>query len=85
IRTTPAARTNCDLIHFSQQRIRAGSENLYEEVIQRVERTLLTEVLRQVDGNISRASAILGISRSTLRCKLTALGIILDRSVRMNE
>ena len=62
-----------------------GTENLHEEVIQRIERTLLTEVLQQVDGNVSRASAILGISRSTLRCKLTALGISLDRSVRMHE
>lgn len=84
-RTSDGLNTNGDLIHFLHQRIRMGTENLHEEVIQRIERTLLTEVLQQVDGNVSRASAILGISRSTLRCKLTALGISLDRSVRMHE
>jgi len=78
-------KTNGDLIRFLHQRIRAGTENLYEEMIQRVDRTMLTELLHQVDGNVSRASAILGISRSTLRCKLGALGISLDRSVRMND
>lgn len=84
-RASHNVRTNGDLIKFLHQRIRAGTENLYEEIIQRVERTLLTEVLHQVDGNVSRASAIMGISRSTLRCKLAVLGINLDRSVRMHE
>ena len=74
-----------ELIRYIHQRLRSETENLYDEVIQRVERTLLTEVVTQVDGNISRASAILGISRSTLRTKLAALGINLDRSVRLTE
>ena len=74
-----------ELSRFIQDRIQAGTEQLYDEVIQRVERTLLTELLQQVEGNISRASAILGISRSTLRVKLGALGIQLDRSVRMSD
>ena len=74
-----------ELVRYIHQRLRAGTECLYDEVIHRVERTLLTELLTQVDGNISRASAILGISRSTLRTKLAALGIGLDRSVRLTE
>ena len=74
-----------ELLRFIHQRIRSGTERLYDEVIQRVERTLLTELLHQVDGNISRAAAILGISRSTLRIKLAALGINLDRLVRISE
>lgn len=78
-------KSNNDLISFIQQRISSGTQSLYDDVIQRVERTLLTEVLKQVDGNISRAAAILGISRSTLRIKLAAVGINLDRSVRMSE
>ncbi len=83
---TPNEVQNDDeLIRFIHQRIRAGTESLYDEVIQRVERTLLTELLHQVSGNISRAATILGISRSTLRVKLSALGINLDRSVRMTE
>ncbi|WP_010583759.1 sigma-54-dependent transcriptional regulator [Schlesneria paludicola] len=74
-----------ELSRFIQERIQSGTEQLYDEVIQRVERTLLTELLHQVEGNISRASAILGISRSTLRVKLSALGIQLDRSVRVSD
>ncbi len=74
-----------ELIRFMHQRLRAGTENLYDEVIHRVERVLLTEILTEVDGNISRASAILGISRSTLRARLAALGITLDRSVRLTD
>lgn len=78
-------QSNNELINFIQQRIGSGTQSLYDDVIQRVERTLLTEVLKQVDGNISRAAAILGISRSTLRIKLAAVGINLDRSVRMTD
>lgn len=80
-----AAGTIEDIVGFVQQRISQGSENLYEEVVQRVERVLFTELLTQVEGNISRASSILGISRSTLRTKLAAIGVNLDRSVRMTE
>jgi DNA-binding NtrC family response regulator len=83
--TADAIRTNDNLRTFVHQRMRAGSENLYDEVIQGVERRLLTEILYHVDVNISRASAILGISRSTLRVKLAALGIRLDRSIRTSR
>jgi nitrogen regulation protein NR(I) len=73
------------LIQFIHQRIRLGTESLYDDVIQRVERVMLVELLQKVEGNISKASALLGISRSTLRVKLVALGISLDRTVRMSE
>lgn len=73
------------LLRFIQERIAAGTDRLYEEVVLSVEKTMLNELLRTVNGNISRAAAILGISRSTLRLKLAAVGISLDRSVRMNE
>lgn len=85
VRATADAQSDDELMHFIQRRMREGSHNLYEESMQRIDRTLLTEVLKQVDGNISRAATILGISRSTLRLKLTAVGISLDRSVRMSE
>ena len=77
--------TDDGIIRFIHKRIKEGTETLYDDVIQRVERILLMELLQEFEGNISRASALLGISRSTLRTKLAALGINLDRSVRMNE
>ncbi|MBS0206087.1 MAG: sigma-54-dependent Fis family transcriptional regulator [Planctomycetes bacterium] len=74
-----------ELIAFIHERIRAGSENLHEEVLQRVERTLFTELLNQFHGNLSRTAAVLGISRSTLRTRLSVIGVTLDRSVRLSE
>jgi two-component system nitrogen regulation response regulator GlnG len=81
-----AAPTSQDaLLDFIRQRIDAGTSQLYDEVVQSVERTMLNEVLHRVEGNISRAAAILGISRSTFRAKLATLGINLDRSIRISE
>jgi two-component system nitrogen regulation response regulator GlnG len=74
-----------ELIRYIHERLRTGTESLYDDVIQRVERTMLSEVLVQVEGNVSRASTILGISRSTLRAKLALLGINLDRTVRVTD
>src|SRR5690606_2818366 len=55
------------LVDLIRRRIAGGTQNLYDEIIQGVERTLLGEIVHHVDGNIRRAAAILGISRSTLR------------------
>lgn len=44
--------------------------NLYELVLCEVERPLLEIVLQRTHGNQTRAAALLGINRSTLRKKL---------------
>lgn len=43
---------------------------LYQELIQRVEKELITTVLNHTANNQSQAASILGISRTTLRKKL---------------
>ena len=45
--------------------------DVYDMVIAEVERPLLACVLEKVGGNQSRAAQVLGISRSTLRKKLS--------------
>ena len=50
-------------------------ENLYQMVLQEVEQPLLETVLQQTGGNQTRAARVLGISRSTLRKKLTQYGL----------
>jgi Fis family transcriptional regulator len=44
--------------------------NLYQMVINEVEKPLLEAVMRQVQGNQTKAAQMLGINRSTLRKKL---------------
>jgi two-component system nitrogen regulation response regulator GlnG len=48
---------------------------IYSMVIQRVEKPLLTLVLRKTEGNQVRAASLLGINRNTLRKKIRELGI----------
>ena len=52
-----------------------GTENLYEIALRELEITLFAEVLEHCDGNQSRAAAMLGIHRATLRKKLRDYGL----------
>jgi two-component system nitrogen regulation response regulator GlnG len=55
---------------------RDGNANdIYQNLQQRVERSLLEVVLERTQGNQIRAAARLGINRNTLRKKITELGI----------
>ena len=49
--------------------------DIYDMVIRRVEKPLLTLVLRRTEGNQVRAANLLGINRNTLRKKIKELGI----------
>lgn len=53
----------------------SGASNLYEIALREVEIPLFDEVLRHCDGNQSRAAAMLGIHRATLRKKLKDYGL----------
>jgi len=48
---------------------------LHRVMLAEVEAPMIAEVLRHCRGNQSRAAAILGISRGTLRKKLTEYGL----------
>jgi Fis family transcriptional regulator len=50
--------------------------DLYDLVIGEVEGPLLAQVMAYVRGNQSRAAALLGISRGTLRTKLKAHALL---------
>jgi two-component system, NtrC family, nitrogen regulation response regulator GlnG len=70
---------------FIDQRLAAHSENLYAEALEAMERRLVTRVLRQTAGNQVQAAKILGITRGSLRTKIRALGIAIERSVGLND
>jgi two-component system nitrogen regulation response regulator GlnG len=70
---------------FIEARLNAGSEDLYGEALQRLERALLTRVLRHTGGNQVRAARILGITRGSLRTKLRDLRIQISRTVSAGD
>jgi two-component system nitrogen regulation response regulator GlnG len=74
-----------DWREFIRTRIEQGTDSLYSQTLQHVEKHLLTEVLQFTDGNKVRAAKILGMTRGTLRAKLSSLGITVERVVGHDE
>jgi two-component system nitrogen regulation response regulator GlnG len=70
-----------DWDQFVTVRIAGGSEDLYSESLQRMEREVLIRVLRHTGGNQLQAARIHGITRGSLRTKVRALGITIARSI----
>ncbi len=66
---------------FVAGHIAEGTENLYAESLERMEREVLVRVLRHTDGNQLQAARLLGITRGSLRNKIRTLGITIARSV----
>ncbi|MGH8581902.1 MAG: helix-turn-helix domain-containing protein [Gammaproteobacteria bacterium] len=50
--------------------------NLYELVLEEVERPLFELVLKRSAGNITKAAGILGVNRATLRKRLKRFGLL---------
>lgn len=82
--TSPAVGDEFALSQLVYERYTAGSTNIYAEVIAEVERRLLTQILKLTDGNQSRASEVLGITRGKIRDRVAAYGIKLDTTVSMD-
>jgi two-component system nitrogen regulation response regulator GlnG len=64
---------------FIQDQLRTGTTTLYSDYQALTDKYLLSEVLRHTSGNLSQAARVLGITRATLRTKLHALGIPIER------
>ena len=78
----PIAATDApDWNAFVGARLAAGSENLYAETLELMERELLLRVLRHTNANQVQAARILGITRGSLRNKIRNLNIEIARSV----
>jgi len=70
-----------NLTAFVQQKLAAGSKNIYAEAVAEMEHVLLTRVLRETGGNQSQAAIRLGIARGSLRNKLRTHGIVIEQVV----
>jgi two-component system nitrogen regulation response regulator GlnG len=76
-----SVEAGAELDRFVQERIAAGSEDLYADCLAHMERRLLTRVLQHTGGNQVQAARILGITRGSLRTKIRALNITIGRAV----
>jgi len=70
--------TFSELDQLIQERLRAGSKGLYAEVQTLIDRHLITQVLQHTGNRLTQTARILGMNRSTLRTKMTALGITVE-------
>ena len=75
------ASLKAEIESLVQQKIQSGESDVYDVVIERVERELITQVLEATQGNQAEAAGILGITRTTLRNKIKKLGIQINRSI----
>jgi two-component system nitrogen regulation response regulator GlnG len=82
---TTGPEESTPLLHFIDEQLAAGTEDLYEESLRRMERILLGRVLQHTNGNQVQAAKILGITRGSLRNKLRELGITIARTVEGSE
>jgi two-component system nitrogen regulation response regulator GlnG len=59
--------------------LQQNEKDLYAKVIERVDRVLLSRILRETHGHQAQAADLLGLNRTTLRTKLRALGMVVDK------
>lgn len=75
-RTDPLSKCVRDALGFYLENM-AGHDvaNLYALVMEEVERPMFETVLQHTNGNLSHAAKMLGMTRSTLRKRLSLHGI----------
>jgi two-component system nitrogen regulation response regulator GlnG len=73
-----------DLRHYIERRLSEGSNDLYAEALEFMERYLVTRVLSLCEGNQSKAARMLGITRGCLRSKVRSLNVSIDTLVQID-
>ena len=63
----------------------SGSQEVYAEALELMERCLLRRILTHTEGNQSKAAKILGITRASLRHKLRSLHISMEHVVNIGQ
>jgi DNA-binding NtrC family response regulator len=74
-----------DLATFVAERLTDGSNDLYAEATDFMERFVLTRVLQETGGNQTRAAEVLGITRGKVRSRVRQFGINLERTVEIGS
>jgi two-component system nitrogen regulation response regulator GlnG len=79
-RTTPEAGAP-DLADLVGSLLRTGEPDIYRKAALAADRVILGAVLQHTRGHLAQASELLGISRTTLRGKLRALGLAVEKQL----
>ncbi len=72
------------LSEFIRKHLCEAENDLYSKTLEFMERELITRVLKFTEGNQSRASEVLGITRGKIRDRIATFGIRLDRNVELD-
>ena len=72
------ALNSCSVYDFLEEKLKRylkklaklERSNLYDAVISEVEKSLISIILKETEGNQLRAAKVLGINRNTLRSKI---------------
>jgi two-component system nitrogen regulation response regulator GlnG len=70
-----------DIERFVNQRISAGSNQIFAESVAMLEKRVVKRVLSETAGNQSKAAAMLGITRGSLRNKIRTHGISISQTI----
>jgi DNA-binding protein len=74
-----------DLGRLVEQRLRAGSHEIYAEALALMESKVLTTVLKATGGNQSEAARLLGMTRTCLRKKIHVRRIQIENLIRVGD
>jgi two-component system nitrogen regulation response regulator GlnG len=77
----PGDSPTINLDHLIDTLLKKGEKDLHAKVVEAAERILFARVLRHTHGHQAQASELLGLNRSTLRIKLRAVGLAVDKVV----
>jgi len=75
VETVPALRSSWDEVVGHELQALKNQPNLYERLLEKLEKPLITKVLENCGGNQLKAAGVLGINRNTLHKKMKKLGL----------
>jgi two-component system nitrogen regulation response regulator GlnG len=84
-RPVPVEAAKFDLQSFIDSLLQRGEHDLHAKVVEAAERLLFSQVLKHTHGHQGQATELLGLARATLRSRLRALGLGVDKVVTEAE
>lgn len=77
--------TGITIPEFVNRLLLDGEDRIHERAVGELERVLLARVIEDAHGNLTKAAQRLGLSRNTLRAKMRAAGLNLERVLAEDE